>query len=158
MQALEKDVFLEFSSLIQQVKKIRVRTNLTQEDVAKIFGIKENTYARWERLELTPHPKNMEKIREFIQKNNGHFDGHTTLWSIESLMPISIKSIEYRPVELELSLEGLHCIVKFDSDNSKIKIFSKNEDIYFSRTWDTSKKYKELIFKDSAHIEFFIFY
>ena len=61
-------------SFAEDIKKIRLKTIMTQEDFAKELGVAQNTVNRWETGKVKPGIKAMKQIDEFCKKNNISFD------------------------------------------------------------------------------------
>ncbi len=61
-------------SFAEDIKKIRLKTFMTQEDFAKELGVAQNTVNRWETGKVKPGIKAMKQIDEFCKKNNIDFD------------------------------------------------------------------------------------
>lgn len=61
-------------SFAEDIKKIRLKTFMTQEDFAKALDVAQNTVNRWETGKVKPGIKAMKQIDEFCKKNNIDFD------------------------------------------------------------------------------------
>lgn len=61
-------------SFAEDIKKIRLKTFMTQEDFAKELDVAQNTVNRWETGKVKPGIKAMKQIDEFCKKNNIDFD------------------------------------------------------------------------------------
>lgn len=61
-------------SLAEDIKKIRIKTFLTQEAFAKELGVSFNTVNRWETGKQKPSIKMMKVIDDYCKKNNIDFD------------------------------------------------------------------------------------
>ena len=51
-----------------ELRAIRERLALTQEEAASLAGVKENTWARWERGELGIHPARARDLERLAEK------------------------------------------------------------------------------------------
>ncbi len=58
----------------ENIKKIRRRAFLTQEDFAKAIGVSCITVTRWETGRAKPNLKAMRQIDEYCKKNKIDFD------------------------------------------------------------------------------------
>ena len=67
----------------QEIKKIRLKKFLTQEDFAKELGVSFNTVNRWETGRAKPSIKGMKQIDEFCKKNGIDFDVSEEITKIE---------------------------------------------------------------------------
>ncbi len=61
-------------SLAEDIKKIRIKTFLTQEAFAKELGVSFNTVNRWETGKQKPSIKMMKAIDDYCKKNSIDFD------------------------------------------------------------------------------------
>ena len=61
-------------SFAEDIKKIRLKTFLTQEDFAKELGVSFNSVNRWENGKQKPSIKVMKAIDEYCKRNNIDFD------------------------------------------------------------------------------------
>ena len=61
-------------SIAADIKKIRLKTFLTQKAFAKELGVSFNTVNRWETGKQKPSVKVMKKIDDYCKKNNIDFD------------------------------------------------------------------------------------
>lgn len=57
-------------SLADEMKNIRKRTLLTQEDFAHALSVAPSTVNRWETSKAKPNVSTMKKIRDFCMNNN----------------------------------------------------------------------------------------
>ena len=57
-----------------EIKRIRLKTFLTQEAFAKELGVSFNTVNRWETGKQKPGVKAMKVIDDYCKKNNIDFD------------------------------------------------------------------------------------
>ena len=61
-------------SFSEDIRKIRHRVLLTQEDFAKEIGVSYATINRWETGKAKPNIKTMKLIDAYCKKNQIHFD------------------------------------------------------------------------------------
>lgn len=61
-------------SFAEEIKRIRLKTFLTQEDFAKELGVAFTTVNRWETGKATPGIKAMRMIDSYCKKNGINFD------------------------------------------------------------------------------------
>lgn len=61
-------------SFAEDIKKIRLKSFLTQEDFAKELGVSFNTVNRWEKGRQKPSIKVMKQIDDYCKKNEIDFD------------------------------------------------------------------------------------
>lgn len=61
-------------SFAEDIKKIRIKTFLSQEAFAKELGVSFNTVNRWETGKQKPSLKVMKQIDDYCKKNNIDFD------------------------------------------------------------------------------------
>lgn len=58
----------------EKLLRIRVKLSLSQEELAKVFGVSFATINRWENEHTTPSRRYALAIDEFCKKNNINFD------------------------------------------------------------------------------------
>ena len=61
-------------SLAEDIKKIRIKSFLTQEEFARELGVSFNTVNRWETGKQKPSIKMMKVIDDYCKKNKIDFD------------------------------------------------------------------------------------
>ena len=61
-------------SFAEDIKRIRRKAFLTQEDFAKVIGVSFATVNRWETGKAKPNLKTMKLIDEYCKKNAIDFD------------------------------------------------------------------------------------
>lgn len=61
-------------SFAEDIRKIRIKALMTQEDFAKEIGVSFTTINRWETGKAKPNIKAMRLINEYCKKNNIDFD------------------------------------------------------------------------------------
>ena len=61
-------------SFAEDIKKIRIKALLTQEDFAREIGVSYTTINRWETGRAKPNIKAMRLINEYCKKNEIDFD------------------------------------------------------------------------------------
>lgn len=61
-------------SFSEDIKQIRRKAFLTQEDFAKVIGVSFATVNRWETGKAQPNLKTMKLIDEYCKKNSIDFD------------------------------------------------------------------------------------
>lgn len=61
-------------SFSEDIKRIRRKAFMTQEDFAKEIGVSFATVNRWEKGKAKPNLKAMKLIDEYCKKNNLDFD------------------------------------------------------------------------------------
>lgn len=61
-------------SLAEDIKKIRLKTFLTQEEFARELGVSFNSVNRWENGKQRPSIKVMKAIDNYCKRNNIDFD------------------------------------------------------------------------------------
>ena len=61
-------------SFAEDIRKIRIKELLTQEDFAKEIGVSYTTVNRWETGKAKPNIKAMRLINEYCKKNHIDFD------------------------------------------------------------------------------------
>lgn len=61
-------------SFSENIKKIRRREFLTQEEFAKVIGVSYTTVNRWETNKAKPNLKTMKLIDDYCKKNGIDFD------------------------------------------------------------------------------------
>lgn len=66
--------------LPNEIKKLRTRCFLTQEDFAKTLGVAFSTVNRWEQGKSKPNFIAMKKIQAFCEKNNIVYNNIEDAW------------------------------------------------------------------------------
>ena len=61
-------------SFAEDIRKIRIKALMTQEDFATEIGVSFTTINRWETGKAKPNIKAMRLINEYCKKNNIDFD------------------------------------------------------------------------------------
>lgn len=61
-------------SFAEDIKKIRIKAFLTQEEFAEELGVSFNTINRWENGKQRPSLKVMKAIDDYCRRNNIDFD------------------------------------------------------------------------------------
>ena len=61
-------------SFAEDIRRIRIKALMTQEDFAKEIGVSFTTKNRWETGKAKPNIKAMRLINEYCQRNNIDFD------------------------------------------------------------------------------------
>lgn len=64
----------------EEIKRIRQRSFLTQQDFAKKIGVAFSTVNRWESGRAKPNLKTMKKINEFCLENNITYETVEEAW------------------------------------------------------------------------------
>lgn len=67
-------------SFPEEIKRIRQRSFLTQQDFAKKIGVAFSTVNRWESGRAKPNLKTMKKINEFCLENNITYETVEEAW------------------------------------------------------------------------------
>ena len=67
-------------SFPEEIKRIRQRSFLTQQDFAKKIGVAFSTVNRWETGKTVPNFKTMKRIQSFCKCNNIEFDFAGDAW------------------------------------------------------------------------------
>jgi transcriptional regulator with XRE-family HTH domain len=76
----------ESSILYQWIKQLRLKNNLTQEELAEIFGVDPRTVQRWENGETRPQPRHYGMFQQLEQD-----------WRNDNLIiPLPPKSVQSR--------------------------------------------------------------
>ena len=52
---------------INKIKEFRKKKNLSQSDISKILGIKQNTFSQWENDIRTPNAKQAIKLADILE-------------------------------------------------------------------------------------------
>ena len=52
---------------MNKIKEFRKKQKLSQDDIAKMIGVKQNTYSQWETGERTPNVIKALKIAEILE-------------------------------------------------------------------------------------------
>ncbi len=55
---------------MNKIKEFRKKKNLSQSDMSKILGIKQNTFSQWENDIRMPKVEQAIKISEYIRNNS----------------------------------------------------------------------------------------
>ena len=64
----------------EEIKRIRQRSFLTQQDFAKKIGVAFSTVNRWESGRAKPNPKAMKSINAFCLENNIPYETIEEAW------------------------------------------------------------------------------
>jgi len=66
--------------LSEEIKRLRIRCFLTQEDFANKLGVAFSTVNRWEGGKAKPNLNAMKNIKEFCLKNDVDYSGVEEAW------------------------------------------------------------------------------
>ena len=66
--------------LSNEIKKIRQKSFMTQEEFASEFGVVFSTINRWENGKTVPNMKAMKQMKEFCEKKGFSFDELEEAW------------------------------------------------------------------------------
>ena len=67
-------------NLSNEIKKIRQKSFMTQEEFASEFGVAFSTINRWENGKTVPNMKAMKQMKDFCEKNGFSFGGLEKAW------------------------------------------------------------------------------
>ena len=67
-------------SIAEEMKNLRKRTLLTQEDFAHTLSVAPSTVNRWETSKAKPNVSTMKKIRDFCSNNNLSYSSVEEEW------------------------------------------------------------------------------
>lgn len=86
------------STLVEQLKKLRLTKNLTQEEFSKILGTNRATLANWETGRTEPDATTLSNIASFFNVSVDYLLGRT----FQPASPIQNESFTLSPDELAL--------------------------------------------------------
>lgn len=66
--------------LSNEIKKIRQKSFMTQEEFASEFGVAFSTINRWENGKTVPNMKAMKQMKDFCEKSGFSFDELEKAW------------------------------------------------------------------------------
>lgn len=66
--------------LSNEIKKIRQKSFMTQEEFASEFGVAFSTINRWENGKTVPNMKAMKQMKDFCEKNGFSFSELEKAW------------------------------------------------------------------------------
>ena len=67
-------------SLGNEIRQIRQKSFLTQEDFAKMLNVAVSTVNRWEMDKAKPNMKAMKQIKQFCENSGFPYDGIEKAW------------------------------------------------------------------------------
>lgn len=67
-------------SLGNEIRQMRQKSFLTQEDFAKTLGVAVSTVNRWEMDKARPNMKAMKQIKQFCESNNIQYEDVEKVW------------------------------------------------------------------------------
>lgn len=67
-------------SLGNEIRQIRQKSFLTQEDFAKMLNVAVSTVNRWEMDKAKPNMKAMKQIKQFCENSSFPYDGIEKAW------------------------------------------------------------------------------